>query len=238
MNVLIVIPARYNSQRLPGKPLLLIKNKPLLWWVWKNAKSTGWPVVIATDDERIKKTAVNFGAEVILTSRKWESGTERVAEVARKVPAKIIVNWQGDEPLLSPELVNHLIKYLLNHRREQLVTAARKITQAKEINDPAVVKVVLDKNNYALYFSRSVIPFFRDRNKKPVYLKHLGVYLYRNEFLQKIVKLPPTPLEQIEKLEQLRILENGLRIKVLLTKYDSIGVDTIEDFRRVEKILR
>jgi len=238
MNALIVIPARYNSQRLPGKPLLLVNGKPLLWWVWKNARRVGIPVVVATDDERIRKTATDFGARVVLTSRRHRSGTERVAEVARKILAKIIVNWQGDEPLLSPKLVNHLIKYLARHPREILVTAARKIFEPAVINDPAVVKVVLDKNNYALYFSRAAIPFKRDRKARPIYWKHLGVYVYRNQFLQKLLKTAPTQLEQIEKLEQLRVLENGWRIKVLPTGYDSIGVDTMDDFRQVCRLLR
>lgn len=242
MKVLGVIPVRYKSSRFPGKALVKLKDKPLIQWVYENAiKANLDKVIIATDDERILETVQEFGARVIMTSSKHNSGTERVAEVARGIRAEIIVNIQGDEPFLKPRMINFLVKNFIKDRKAEIGTLATSIKNREDLNNPNAVKVVFDKNGYALYFSRSRIPYLRNQSTRTPehrYFKHLGIYAYKREALLKFVKLPLGRLEKIECLEQLRALENGMRIKVIITKEDTLGIDTPEDLKRAEEWLK
>jgi 3-deoxy-manno-octulosonate cytidylyltransferase (CMP-KDO synthetase) len=248
----IVIPARWGSTRFPGKPLHLIAGKPLIQHVWercrrvKNAES----VIIATDDQRIQKSANSFGAEVCLTSSKHQSGTDRVAEVAAKLSQiSHIINVQGDEPLIDPRLIERLSSRMIDAHLP-MITAANVFGKNDDPSDPNVVKVVLDADQNALYFSRSCIPFDRDETwrKLPACdprdatrrvrrYRHQGIYGYSKSFLLKFVKWKPTTLEKIEQLEQLRALEHGVKIRVVLTKFNSIGVDTPADAEALGAIL-
>jgi 3-deoxy-manno-octulosonate cytidylyltransferase (CMP-KDO synthetase) len=242
-----IIPARWASTRFPGKPLALLAGKPLIQHVWEKclrAKKLS-RVIVATDDMRIAEAAFDFGAEVALTSPKHPTGSDRLAEVARKLPASagIILNVQGDEPLVSPRLLDRLVGEMEENPRAEMVTAATPFADATAVANPNNVKVVADRLGNALYFSRSPIPFVRDaattresRIENRKFLHHLGVYGYRRAFLLKFVKWKPTPLEQAEKLEQLRALEIGARIRVVLTKDRSIGVDTPEDLAAAERL--
>ncbi len=242
MKAIGVIPARYGSTRFPGKPLANISGKPMIQYVWERASraKTLEKVIITTDDERILKKAKEFGAEVVLTSPSLSSGTERAAETVKDLEVDIVANVQGDEPLIEPEAIDEAIKSLIDDPKIPVATLAYRMIKKKEIKDPNVVKVVFDKDNLALYFSRSSIPFSRIQapgSKITVY-KHLGLYTYRKNFLLKLALMKPTPLEKIEGLEQLRVLENGYRIKVVETKYDSVGVDTPEDLEKVKAMIR
>lgn len=244
MRVIGVIPARYGSTRFPGKPLADILGKPMIQHVWERTSQakTLEKVIIATDDERILRKAKEFGAEAILTSSSLSSGTERVAETVKDLDVNIVANIQGDEPLIEPQAIDEAIKSLIDDPEIPMATLAYKTTKKEEIKDPNVVKVVFDKDNFALYFSRSPIPFSKEHRSpftvhgSPFY-KHLGLYVYRKEFLLKLAKMKPTPLERMEGLEQLRVLENGYRIKVVETEYDSIGVDTPRDLERVRAVI-
>lgn len=236
----IVIPARWGSTRFPGKPLHLLAGKPLIQHVWERCSLvTGVErVIVATDDTRILEAAFSFGAEVALTSPKHPSGTDRIAEVAKNLRTTgILLNVQGDEPFLDPKLAARLINALRADPRLQMATAACPLEPAEAAN-PNAVKVVCDVDGNALYFSRSAIPFDRDGDTHPIRLRHLGIYAYRRSFLLDFVKKKQTPLEKIEKLEQLRALENGARIRVLATRDAGPGVDTPEDARIAEKRLR
>ena len=235
MKAIGVIPARYGSTRFPGKPLANILGKPMIQHVWERASraKTLEKVIIATDDERILKKAKEFGAEAVLTSLSLSSGTERVAEAAKDLEVDIVANIQGDEPLIEPQAIDEAIKSLINNPKIPMATLAYRMIKKKEIKDPNVVKVVFDKGNLALYFSRSPIPYFKVQS-----YKHLGLYVYRKNFLLKLAQMKPTPLEKIEGLEQLRVLENGYRIKVVETEYDSVGVDTPEDLEKVKAMIR
>jgi 3-deoxy-manno-octulosonate cytidylyltransferase (CMP-KDO synthetase) len=238
MKAIGVIPARYGSKRFPGKPLADILGKPMIQYVWERASKTKTleKVIIATDDERILKKAKEFGAEAVLTSLSLSSGTERVAEAVKDLDADIVANIQGDEPLIEPRAIDEAIKFLIEDPKIPVATLAYRVTKKEEIGGPDVVKVVFDNNNFALYFSRSPIPYSKEYCS-PFY-KHLGLYIYRKNFLLKLAQMKPTPLERIEGLEQLRVLENGYRIKVVETEYDSIGVDTPEDLERVKALLQ
>lgn len=239
MKVIAVIPARLGSTRLKEKMIKNLCGKPLVWWTYQRAiKSNVYDVIIATDSILIKDILEKNGCKVIITKKSHKCGTERIAEVSRKIFADFYINVQGDEPLIKPEIINLIIKYIKKHPESEIVTVKKLINNESEIFNPNVVKVVTDKNNNALYFSRSPIPFNRDNIKNIKYYKHLGIYCYKNLVLQKIVKLKESELEKTEKLEQLRWLENGFKIKVLETKYDTIPVDTEEDFKRVEDILK
>ncbi len=241
----VVIPARYGSTRLPGKPLLPIAGKPMLQHVYERALSSGADeVVIATDDARIEKVATGFGAAVCMTSTAHSSGTERIAEVTETLgwpDDSIVVNVQGDEPLLPPALIRQVASGLSLNKDAVVATLASPLTDASEWCNPNVVKVVLDKRGYALYFSRATIPFDRDDNKGVLgvaALRHLGLYAYRTDFLQTYSTLTPSPLEDIEKLEQLRVLWHGLRIHVgIAEEQPGPGVDTREDLARVAALL-
>lgn len=234
-----IIPARFESTRFPGKALAKILGKPMIQWVYERAKKSKSleTLIVATDSQQIYNQVKSFGGNVVLTSIKHQSGTSRVAEVARQlVDVEIIVNIQGDEPLISSQAIEEAIKPLLIDSDIYMATLKQKITDENELSNPNIVKVVTDKNDFALYFSRALIPFINPPYTFYIY-KHIGVYVYRKDFLLKLVQLAPTTLEQVEKLEQLRVLENGYRIKVIKTDYASIGVDTEEDLEKVSKIL-
>jgi 3-deoxy-manno-octulosonate cytidylyltransferase (CMP-KDO synthetase) len=230
----VVIPARFGSTRLPGKPLLAETGKPLIQHVYEQvAKARGLAdVIVATDDERIRAAVEGFGGRAVLTSPAHTCGTERVAEVARGLRADIIVNVQGDEPELPPADLEGLVRLLAGEGEAPMATLAFPSEDPEVYRSPSVVKVVVDERGYALYFSRSPVPFYRDaRPGTPRFLKHLGVYAYRREFLLEFTGLPPTPLEQAERLEQLRALEHGYRIRVGWASRDSLGIDTPEEYR-------
>jgi 3-deoxy-manno-octulosonate cytidylyltransferase (CMP-KDO synthetase) len=244
-----IIPARYASTRLEGKVLLDIAGKPMIQHVYERASQSSAlsQVLVATDDERIVEAVRKFKGRAQLTSPHHLSGTDRVAEVAAQLGADIIVNIQGDEPLISSRMIEDTVIPLMKDSDVQMSTLCRRITEAREAFDPNVVKVVMDQEGFALYFSRSPIPFHRDlwkgigsfpeRTGAPLCYKHFGLYAYRRDFLLRFSALPPSPLERIEQLEQLRALENGFRIRVVETNDETVGVDTEQDLERVRAIL-
>ena len=235
-----IIPARWRSTRFPGKPLHLIANKPLLRHVWERCRRAKKldAVIIATDDMRIADAAFEWGAEVALTSPHHQSGTDRIAEVARKAKQfASIINIQGDEPLVAPALIDKLVERLRSDRKIDIVTAAHPFENAAEASSPHQVKVIVDLRGNALYFSRYAIPFPRDRSAPIRYLRHQGIYGFRRQTLLQFVKWKPTPLERAESLEQLRALENGVKVHVLVTKHGSPGVDTPQDAIALEQNL-
>ncbi|MBP2638354.1 MAG: kdsB [Firmicutes bacterium] len=239
MNILCVIPARYSSTRLPGKPLSLIAGKPMIERVYEQAKKAKRPskVLVATDHELVYQAVEGFGGQVMMTSADHPTGTDRLAEVAAKHPeADIIINVQGDEPLIAPEVIDLLAGAFDDEPELSMATLMTEMDK-NEYNLPSAVKVVTDLNGYALYFSRSLVPFPRNTSQLPVY-KHIGIYAYRREFLLNYAALKPTLLEQTESLEQLRALEHGYKIKVLKTDFTSIGVDTPEDLDKVNEYFR
>lgn len=239
MNIYGIIPARWASTRFPGKPLALIAGKPLVQRVWEQCQLTTKldKVIIATDDERIVSAAREFGAEVVLTRTDHPTGTDRLAEVAGNFSeADGLINIQGDEPLIDPQLVDKLAIALAHNDAPEMVTAAALLKEGAE--NPNTVKVVMNYRNDALYFSRGRIPFSRSLETNALAYRHIGIYGYRREFLLKFVHWPLGTLEQIEQLEQLRALENGARIHVLLTDHEGVGVDTPADVTMVEKLLR
>jgi 3-deoxy-manno-octulosonate cytidylyltransferase (CMP-KDO synthetase) len=238
MKVLGVIPARYQSTRLPGKPLLDIAGKPMIQWVYESAQTASLlnEVVVATDDQRIYDAVKGFNGKVVMTAATHPTGTDRLAEVARKYDADLIINIQGDEPLIRGEVIDSIVKPLVDEPSLPMSTAKVRLTEQTQIEEPSVVKVVVDENGYALYFSRSPIPFPR-KPETAEYWKHVGLYGYRREFLLKYVELPQTKVELTESLEQLRVLSYGFKIKVIEVKQDSVGVDTPDDLERVRAIL-
>ena len=239
MRVVCIIPARYNSTRLSGKPLLKIKGKPLVQWVFENAQriSSVENIWIATDDERVIECVEGFSGNGILTSPMHSSGTERVKEASETLGLEdgdIVINLQVDEPVIDVKSVEKLIEEFSKHSSLLMGTLAFQSKNVEEFHNPNVVKVVVNREGFALYFSRSPIPCPRD-TEEINFLKHLGVYIFRYSFLRKWDSLSPSFLEEVEKLEQLRVLENGYPIKVLLSSQDSIGVDTEEDLRFMEE---
>lgn len=234
MNIIGIIPARYGSTRFPGKPLALIAGKPLIRHVWERVNASGCfsRVIIATDDRRIFETAKKLGAETVLTSKKHKSGTDRIAEACRNIPSEIVVNIQGDEPLIPLSTIAGVVKVMKNSPDVLMATAVCRLEKKAEARNPNIVKVTLDKDNNAIYFSRSPIPFGAQ-----AFYKHIGIYAYRKNFLLKLVGLKQSMLEQAERLEQLRVLENGFRIKVAIVKNDSIPVDVPGDIKKVEREL-
>jgi 3-deoxy-manno-octulosonate cytidylyltransferase (CMP-KDO synthetase) len=233
----VVIPARYASSRLPGKPLLRETGKYLVQHVYEQAcRSRADCVLVATDDERIARAVHEFGGRVVLTRDDHPSGTDRVAEAARALDADVVVNLQGDEPLLPPELLDLLPDLLRRDAEADVATLAVPITSRERWHDPACVKVVRDGLGRALYFSRSPIPFVRDGQpafgESAPFLQHLGLYAYRQPFLLQLASLPPSPLEELEKLEQLRVLGLGRRIQVGVVRHAGRGVDTPADYER------
>ncbi|MFH0756894.1 MAG: 3-deoxy-manno-octulosonate cytidylyltransferase [Bacteroidota bacterium] len=242
-----IIPARYGSTRFPGKPLALLGNKPMIQWVWERASEAFTHLVVATDDTRIRDTVDGFGGKVVMTSADHSTGTERCAEAMdlfrQESSAKIthVVNIQGDEPLLNPGDLKAL-QEKFNEPDTQIVTLVQPLGSIGELVNPNVVKVVMDLSSRALYFSRSPIPFSRDAVPKidvhPVrYFRHIGLYAFRADTLRELVRLPPSPMELAESLEQLRWLENGYVIHTSVTLEPSMGVDTPEDLEAVSKLL-
>lgn len=240
MDAVVIIPARYTSSRFPGKPLVPLKGKPMVIHVYERAKGSklARDVMIATDDVRIFEAVSAYGAKVVMTSGLHPSGTDRVAEAASAIvpPPSVIVNVQGDEPLVRPEMVDDVIM-LLEDGKADLGTLVKKIEKEEEFTDPNVVKAVFDQKGYALYFSRSPVPFDREKKGNSCAYKHIGIYSYRLASLLRLTGLPPTRLEETEKLEQLRALENGMKIKVKETEFEMVGVDTPQDLIKAEECL-
>jgi 3-deoxy-manno-octulosonate cytidylyltransferase (CMP-KDO synthetase) len=240
--VVVVIPARYGSTRLPGKPLVSLNGQPMIQRVYERAKSARRVdrVIVATDDDRIVKAVTSFGGEARMTRPDHRTGTERVAEVAAHVEGEVFVNVQGDEPLLDPAAVDTAVAALLEEPQAAVATVATPIKVPGDIMDPNVVKVVLDFDDNALYFSRAPVPWVRDTGNtiQVRHLKHLGLYVFQREALLEYPTLPQGELERIEQLEQLRWLENGSKIRVAEVEHDAISVDVPEDVARVEKLLQ
>jgi 3-deoxy-manno-octulosonate cytidylyltransferase (CMP-KDO synthetase) len=237
MKIIGIIPARYSATRLPGKPLADICGKPLIQYVYEQARKSGLleDVIVATDDERILEAVEEFGGKAVMTSPSHPSGTDRCAEVARQIDCDFVINIQGDEPLIPPEVIDKVAEALMESDEEIPMTSAATLANKEERENSNVVKVVTDQKGIALYFSRSPIPFYR--NQVAPTLRHIGIYGYRKDFLLKFVSLPQTPLEKTESLEQLRALEHGFKIKIVLVDYSPVGVDTPEDLERVRKLL-
>jgi 3-deoxy-manno-octulosonate cytidylyltransferase (CMP-KDO synthetase) len=245
MNFMCVIPARYSSKRFPGKPIASINGSPMIEWVYNRALAANIfdDIIVATDDQRIYDVVKSFDAKVVMTSSDFVCGTDRVAEVAQTNHADVYINLQVDEPLISPQLLKDLCQPF-KENQVLVTTAIKRISSSYELNNPNFVKVVIDNKNDAIYFSRSIVPFYRDADNNNswcqlhIYYKHIGIYAYRRDFLLLISKLPQGNLEKAEKLEQLRILENGYKIRTIITDYDSMGVDTREDLHAVEEYIR
>ncbi|MCX7919815.1 MAG: 3-deoxy-manno-octulosonate cytidylyltransferase [bacterium] len=249
MIVLGVIPARYAATRFPGKPLADICGKPMVLHVYDRAKRAKClsELMVATDDERILRVIEQAGGKAMITSTQHQSGSDRLGEVAQKIDADIVVNIQGDEPLLEPEMIDEMVQPLLSDRTILMGTLKKRISNPEDLHNPNIVKVVCDINGFAIYFSRSLIPYPKTGWKDAsihglaegelAFYKHLGLYAYQKEFLLQFTKLPVSPLEKIEGLEQLRALYNGYKIKVVETKFDTIAVDTPEDLERVKQII-
>jgi 3-deoxy-manno-octulosonate cytidylyltransferase (CMP-KDO synthetase) len=251
--VVAIIPARWASTRFPGKPLVRIKNKPMIQWVVEQAQKASRisEVIVATDDNRILEAVVGFGGKAVMTSQDHISGSDRIAEVASGLNCDIVVNIQGDEPLIPSENIDQVIDCLDKNPALKVATLMMAVHASDEITDPNVVKVVTDQKGRALYFSRSAIPFHRDawQNGLPENIpkvkeermdrifKHIGLYAYTRPFLLEFTRLIPTPIEQLEKLEQLRILEHGYAIQVEITDKVSMGVDCLEDLEKIERFL-
>jgi 3-deoxy-manno-octulosonate cytidylyltransferase (CMP-KDO synthetase) len=246
-----IIPARYDSERLPGKPLLPLAGIPLVIHVARRAKQARLVsrVIVATDDQRIYNAARDYGIEAVMTSREAKSGTDRVAEAASSVDEEIIVNVQGDEPLIEPSTIDSAIQPLLDDFTVMMATTSEPIDSIDDVFNPSVVKVVTDFQGYALYFSRSPIPYIRsgsitlaDRlagepGLLTKYRKHSGLYVFRKTCLMEFTRMRPSRLEQLEALEQLRALENGCRIRVVEVNHRSVGVDTREDYEKVRRMI-
>jgi 3-deoxy-manno-octulosonate cytidylyltransferase (CMP-KDO synthetase) len=235
----IIIPARYGSSRLEGKPLLEACNKPIIQWVWEKATKVHMVdrVIVATDDVRIFDACKKFGAEVEMTSTEHKSGSDRIAEVATRHPEiAYIINLQGDEPLIEQENIELVIKGVKFDENADISTLVRELNDEAEINNPNLVKCIFDVNNYAMYFSRAKIPYERNIGKSKFY-GHLGIYGYKKEALFKMTNLAQTSYEMSESLEQLRALQNGMKIKVSVVKNVPVGIDTIEDFEKFKKMV-
>jgi 3-deoxy-manno-octulosonate cytidylyltransferase (CMP-KDO synthetase) len=238
MKVLCVIPARYASTRLPGKPLSMIAGKPMIQHVYERACQAQLPneVVVATDNELVEKAVLDFGGKAVMTSPDHPSGTDRLAEVALMYPdVDVIVNVQGDEPMIPPEVIDRLSE-AFNGDADLNMATMKVVMDEEDYENPAAVKVVTDQQGYALYFSRSLMPYPRNKPEGFKVFKHVGIYAYRRNFLLKYAALAPTPLEKAESLEQLRALENGYKIKVLESDFQGIGVDTPEDLSAVNAL--
>jgi 3-deoxy-manno-octulosonate cytidylyltransferase (CMP-KDO synthetase) len=241
MRIIGVIPARYKSSRLEGKPLADILGKPMVQHVYERAKRADCldEVVVATDDERIRLAVESFGGKVAMTSADHRSGTDRVAEAVRDSRADIVVNIQGDEPMLDPAMLAELVEPFRRGTDAGIVTLKKRVSHESDFADPGVVKVVTDPAGFALYFSRSLIPYPRNRTPQFGVFEHLGLYAYTRDALMRLAALPPSALEEIESLEQLRALENGIRILVVETasRQDMLSVDTQADLERARELL-
>jgi 3-deoxy-manno-octulosonate cytidylyltransferase (CMP-KDO synthetase) len=249
MKITAIIPARYGSTRFPGKALADILGRPMIQHVYERTRQATLvsQTIIATDDQRIADAVISFGGDVIMTSPKHETGTDRLAEVAGKLDCDLVVNVQGDEPLIEPAMIDQAIRPFLTDNSLKMGTLKSRIRQQDDLLSPNLVKVVTDGDDNALYFSRSPIPFYRDSwqtlqspdfkpEQQPCF-KHVGLYVYRRDFLLEYAGWPQTFLEVAEKLEQLRALENGVKIKVVETEFESVGVDTPQDLAKVIKLI-
>jgi 3-deoxy-manno-octulosonate cytidylyltransferase (CMP-KDO synthetase) len=238
-SVLAIIPARYHSTRLPAKALADIGGRPMIEHVYRRAARAHRidAVVIATDDERIAAAAETFGAVAVMTAATHQSGTDRLAEIASSVPCALIVNVQGDEPLLDPAVIDAVLEPMLHDPTIEMATAARRLHSPDELHNPGMVKVVCDAQGFALYFSRAPIPYGRDASAVDAARVHVGLYAYRRTTLLRIAALAPGSLERLEALEQLRALENGIRIRVIETASASAEVNTPEDLARVRQFV-
>lgn len=244
MNFTAIIPARYASTRFPGKPLALLGNKPVIQHVYEQATSVLSEVWVATDDDRIREAVKKFGGRVVMTRADHKSGTDRIEEAAEKTgtQADVVINIQGDEPFVQPSQIKTLMQ-LFDNADTQIGTLGKHFENIEAVNNPNSPKIVTDKQGFALYFSRSVIPYIRGAQDNEwlshfPFLKHLGLYAYRRKVLHEITQLPQSPLEIAESLEQLRWLENGYRIRVGLTDVETVGIDTPEDLQRAEEFLK
>lgn len=239
-----IIPARYASTRLPGKPLVDIGGKPMIQRVYEQAAQCRLlhSVCVATDDDRIAQCVTAFGGTAIMTSPDHPSGTDRLAEAVQAMDADIVVNIQGDQPFLDPDMVDEAVQPLIDDPSIVMSSLMKPIEDESKLSNPAAVKVVVDRNGYALYFSRSQIPFARNETSIPIF-EHIGLYVYRTAFLETLAGLAPTPLEQTESLEQLRVLEHGYKIRMVETQcndpaFSGLHIDVPEDVERAEKALR
>lgn len=244
MKTIAIIPARYASTRFPGKPLAILGGKPVIQRVYEQACEVLDEAVVATDDERILSCVESFGGRAVMTSANHKSGTDRIQEAAERLhtDADVIINIQGDEPFIHPSQLE-TVRSLFDDPDTQIATLGKPFDRMEAVKNPNSPKIVTDLNGYALYFSRSVIPYVRGKEEALwlqsfPYLKHLGLYAYRREVLAQITKLPQSPLETAESLEQLRWLQNGYRIKVGLTNIETVGIDTPEDLQRAEEFLK
>ncbi len=239
MRFVAIIPARYASTRFPGKPLALINDKPLIQYVYDAVVNTRIfdDVIVATDEVSIFDKVRSFGGRVMKTLSTHKSGTDRIVEVCRKIACDVVVNVQGDEPFIDKQTLEPILKAFDNDN-VSVVSLYHKITDKSLIENPNVVKTVIDKNGYAMYFSRYPIPYNRDGKKDIPHYKHIGVYAYRKDILMKFSRLQPSVYEEIEKLEQLRFLENGIKIKMIETEYNGFGIDTYEDLERAKEFLQ
>ena len=238
MSAVGIIPARFAATRFPGKPLAPIAGLPMVQRVWQGAREAKRlrEVIVATEDARVADACRAFGAEVTLTSPDHPTGTDRIAEVAARLPDRIVVNVQGDEPLIDPPLIDACAALLAARPDCVMSTAAHALESVADYANPNVVKVVADLRGRAIYFSRLPVPYVREGSPDPVRFKHIGLYVYRRDLLLGYSDLPVGPLEQAERLEQLRALENGHSIRVVETEYDSLGVDTPDDLKRVSQL--
>ncbi len=235
-----VIPARYGSSRFAGKIIADIAGKPMIQWVYERASQSNTldELLVAVDDPRVQSRVEGFGGKAVMTGAHHKSGTDRIAEVVRTIPADIVVNIQGDQPLIDPNMIDEAVQPMIHNPEIYMSTLKREIDK-EEFDDPGVVKVVVDDRDFALYFSRSLIPYPLHDEPTRVY-EHVGLYVYRKEFLLKLSKMPQGYLERIESLEQLRVLERGHRILVVETKMDrraGVSVDTPEDIKKVERLI-
>jgi 3-deoxy-manno-octulosonate cytidylyltransferase (CMP-KDO synthetase) len=240
LDIVAVIPARYASTRFPGKPLADIDGKPMIEHVYRRAAASPLVsrVIVATDDLRIATTVNDFGGKVRLTKPTHETGTDRLAEVAATLDCDVVVNVQGDEPLIDPRAIGELVAPFVSDPGVQMTTLFRRIHDVADLNNPNIAKVVIDRGGYAMYFSRAPIPHRRDpRGGWPPLYRHVGLYGYRRSALMVLATLEPTPLERAESLEQLRALEHGIRIKAVETQYESFEVNTPEDLEQVRRLL-
>lgn len=239
MKITAIIPARYAATRFPGKLLALLAGKPIIQWVYEGTRQCPLinQIIVATDHEAIYKITKGFGAEAQMTSSNHQSGTDRIAEVAKGIACDLIVNLQGDEPFMEGNIISLAIEPILQDPSLVMTTLKVSISDPIELLDPNIVKVVTDQNDFALYFSRSPIPYFRDAQPVTTHVfKHVGMYVYRKDFLLQFTKMPQSSLEKAEKLEQLRVLENGYKIKVINCPYQGISIDTPEDLKKAEAL--
>jgi 3-deoxy-manno-octulosonate cytidylyltransferase (CMP-KDO synthetase) len=242
MDVIGVIPARYLSTRFQAKMLADIMGKPMLQHVWERAKASRMldELIIACDNEIIQKVAIEFGAKTLMTSKEHACGTDRISEVVNPLDVKVVINIQGDEPLVHPMMIDNVARALLEDSSINMATIMKKIEDPALVVDPNVVKVVVDKNNFALYFSRAPIPYLAPNAEidDVTYYKHIGLYGYTKDFLFTYKNLPVSNLEKTEKLEQLRVLAEGFKIKLIETNFDTISVDTPEDLEKLKALLQ